>query len=114
MVIIKFPNGNCWSKANWVFRQLSEDVIGNLPDDSELKLVMEKALAFRMLALNSMENEVRSKSLCAIRTIVEKTLEGKIAGWKESRPDDIEGHRMYIESITELLGLIKEQMGGQK
>jgi hypothetical protein len=108
MVIIKFPNGTDWFKANWAFRQFAEDVAELFPTDGELKLELEKAEAFGALDFTSVENAVGSRIMKAMMRVANDTLQGTIPGWKRAKPADEAGQRMYIEAITELFALLKE------
>ena len=111
MVIITLRNGDDWYKANWVFRQLAEDVVETYPQDVELKFLMEQAEAVGGLSLDSMEEDRASKTLQAIRKVAEETIKGRIPGWKRKRPDDEAGQRMYLKSLAELLELIGKDVG---
>jgi len=53
MVIIRFPNGSDWYKANWAFRRLAEDIVAGHPDESDLKVEMERAEVLGLLLLGS-------------------------------------------------------------
>ncbi len=110
MVIVRFPNGTDWFKANWVFRQIVEDVTASFPNDRELKFVLEKAEACGELSFDSMREDVASRTLKAIDKVLEETTQGKVSGWKRTKPDDPDGQRMYLEAVSELLGLVKKQM----
>jgi hypothetical protein len=112
MVIICLPNGTEWFNSNWVFRQLHADVVERFPDDAELHLEMEKAGAFGLLSLDSIEPVLASRILRAMRTVAEETVRGQIAGWLRGKPDDQEGQRTYLESMTELLELMRRQPDG--
>jgi hypothetical protein len=116
MVIISFPNGADWSRANWIFRQLQKDVADSYPTDSEVVHELEKASAFGGLALESMEVVVRRRVMDAIKTIATATLQGKSYGPAAQNPNDEEGQRMYIESMRALLDVIERQadaVGGE-
>ena len=106
MVIIRFPNGNEWFRANWIFRQLAEDVVEMFPDDDELKYSMVESAALGALFLDGMEQSVASRIVRAIRTVAERTIEGSIQGWNRTRPMDKEGQRMYMEGMSELLDIL--------
>ena len=110
MVIISFRNGTDWYKANWVFRQLSEGVAELFPGDAEVNLAMERAQAFGALCLDKLEVELASRIVRAIGAAVEQTLEGKIQGWKTIVPGNMDLQRQYLESMTELLGLLRKQL----
>ena len=109
MVIIKFRDGSDWFKANWVFRQLAEDILAAFPNDRALMMVMEKAQALGGLFPDSMEADAATSTLEAIRKVAEETIQGKIEGWKRTKPEDMEGQQLYLESIKELLDLLKKQ-----
>jgi len=109
MVIISFPNGTDWFKANWVFRQITEDVVAMFPDDAELKLLMEQAGALGGLSLESMKADLASRISRALRKVAESTIQGRTLGWRGTKPEDLDGHRMYLEAISELLSLINQQ-----
>jgi len=111
MLIIRFPNGSDWYKANWAFRRLAEDVVAAHPDESGLKLEMERAEALGMLFLDQMEGALLSKVMEAMRSVAQETVEGKIPGWKRTHPNDEKGQSMYLESMIVLIGLIDKQTG---
>jgi hypothetical protein len=107
MVIIRFRNRSEWFKANWVFRQIATDVTLMAPHDTELKSIMDKAQAFGLLAFDSMEKNAAVRTLDAIRNVAEKTLEGQIPGWHGGRDGKDNGQRIYLDSLEELLNLMK-------
>ena len=43
-VIIVFPDGTDWFKANWVFRQLAQDVSDHYSSDAEVCKAVERRL----------------------------------------------------------------------
>ena len=102
MVILKFQNGADWFKANWVFRQLADDMNMRFPDNEELKHTLEKAQAFGFLGLDSQNPDAVTLPM-SIKTTVEETINGKIMGWKRTHPEDEEGQQMYMQAMTELL-----------
>jgi hypothetical protein len=112
MVIICLPDGTEWFNPNWVFRQLHADVVERFPGDAELQLEMEKAEAFGLLSLDSIEPVLASRILRAMRTVAEATVQGRIGGWLKGKPDDQEGQRMYLEAMSELLELMRRQPEG--
>jgi hypothetical protein len=112
MVIIVFRGGAEWFNPNWAFRQLRADIVENFPGDVELHHEMEKAEAFGLLPLDSMESALASRIPRAMRTVAEKTVDGRIPGWKRTRPDDVDGQRMYLEAVSELLATIQRQPEG--
>src|SRR5262245_59828944 len=113
MVIIVFRDGTDWSEANWVFRQLIDDIAETFPDDVELRRTMEQARGLGGLFLDSMEQALASRIMRAIRTVAERTVDGRIQGWRRARPDDQEGQRMYLESMSELSDIIRRQSGAE-
>lgn len=106
MVIIAFPNGEDWFKANWVFRQLAEDVSQRNRNDNDVCKELELAQAYGLLDLRTMDTDLRRKMMQAIKTVVDDTISGTIEGW---RPQDKPGHAMYCEALTELAKLIEQQ-----
>lgn len=112
MIIIKFQDGTDWFKANWVFRQLAEDIMEAFPNDSALRQIMENAQALGGLFLNSMEPHVAASTLKAIKRVAEETSQGKIEGWNRTKPEDKDGQQMYLQSIKELLCLLENRAGG--
>jgi hypothetical protein len=114
MVNIVFQDGADWFNPNWVFRQLSSDIIESLPGDAELHHAMEKAAAFGLLPLDSTEPVLASRIVRALRTVAERTVDGRIPGWRRTRPADEDGHRMYLEAVTELLDIIQRQPEGNR
>ncbi len=109
MVIINFRGGGDWYNPNWVFRQLCADIREVSPGDVELHHELEKAGAFGLLPLDSLELALASRILRALRTVAEKTVDGRIPGWRKARPDDIDGQRMYLEAVSELLAITRRQ-----
>jgi hypothetical protein len=107
MVIIRFHNRSEWFKANWVFRQIASDVTLMAPDDVELKSIMDKAQAFGLLAFDSMEKNAATRTLDALRKVAELTLAGKIRGWHGASQGNDNEQRKYLDSLTELLSLMK-------
>lgn len=108
MVIIELKNGRDWYKANWVFRQFAEDVMEAFPDDLQLTEALLGAQAVGLLRLNAGDEPLGSRIANALRKVAEDTVVGKVRGWRAERPDDLEGHRMYLSSIEELLTLLCE------
>lgn len=49
----------------------------------------------------------------AMTSVCDATLQGKIAGWKETKPDDQAGQGMYLEAIAELLVILKNEANEQ-
>jgi len=47
MVIIKFQDGTDWFKANWVFRQFTEDIVATFPNDTALTAASGKGAGIR-------------------------------------------------------------------
>lgn len=107
-IIIVLPNGSDWFKANWVFRQLSEDICNRYRNDDDIRKTLDTAQALGSLDLKTMALELRCRMLAAIGTVVEETLSGAIAGW---RPHDKNEHVLYCEAISELRELILEAEG---
>jgi hypothetical protein len=106
MVIVSFPDGADWYKANWAFRQLADDISARFPEDEEICNALEQAQAFGHLDLAGIDGELRGRLMQAMRNIIVETIDGRIEGWKAS--DDI-AHRMYRESLVELLAMIEQQ-----
>jgi hypothetical protein len=104
-VIIVFPNGTDWFRANWVFRQLAGDVSVHYRNDDSVCKALESAEALGSLDLKDMDEELCRKVMQAIRTVAEETISGTIEGW---RPHDEGGHAMYREALSELAKLIKQ------
>ena len=105
-VIIVFPNGTDWFKANWVFRQLSQDVSSRGRKDTALCHALELAQAFGSLDLKTMDEPLRKDVMQAIKAVAEETISGRIDGW---RPHDQEEHAMYCGALSELVKLIEQQ-----
>lgn len=111
MVIIKFPNGSDWWKANWIYRQIVEDALALFPNDRELEFRLRQGEGFGRLSLatetgkDSAQVETNTRILTALKKVAEETLAGRIKGWAKTHPDDIDGTRMYGEALSELLHL---------
>src|SRR5215469_6297537 len=98
-VLIKFPDGTDWFKANWVFRQLASDVADRFQDDVDVCTELKMAEANGMLDLRKMNDGMRKKLEGTLLTVVKGTIEGSIAGW---RPHDAKVHALYCEAVSEL------------
>jgi len=105
-VSIVFPNGTEWFKANWVFRQIVEDVSARYQNDEGIRTALELAQTLGSLDLKQMDGHLRHIVMQAISTIAEETASGTIKGW---RPDDQREHAMYCEALSELAQLIRQQ-----
>lgn len=105
-VLIKFPDGTDWFKANWVFRQLASDVSDRYQDDVEVCAALKVAEANSMLDLHKMNDGTRRKLLEALSTVAKRTIEGSIAGW---RPHDAREHAIYCEAVSELAKGLEHQ-----
>ena len=105
-VIIVFPNGTDWFRANWVFRQLAGDVSVRYRNDDSVCKALESAEALGSLDLKDMDEELCRKVMQAIKTVAEETMSGTIEGW---RPHDKGGHAMYREALSELAKLVMQQ-----
>ena len=109
MVIISFKDGADWAKANWVFRQLAEDVVSRCPTDAEIVKEMKQAQAIGALLLDQMDLQIRIRLIQAMKVIANDTLAGRIRGWPPVDKNDPDGHRIYVSAIGELLELLKTQ-----
>jgi hypothetical protein len=105
-VIIVFPNGRDWFKANWVFRQLAQDITTRHSNDAELCKVFEVAEALGGLDLKQMDDGQRKRVMEAMRHVALDTVSGAIGGW---RPNDPKEHAMYCDAVSELAKLIEDQ-----
>ncbi len=105
-VIIVFPNGTDWFKANWVFRQLVQDVSSHYRNDDDVCKALELARAFGSLDLKKMDEHLRYKVMQAIKAVAQETINGAIEGW---RPHDQKDRAMYCEARSELVKLIQQQ-----
>jgi hypothetical protein len=103
MVIIAFRTGATWHDSNWVYRQLLADVVEMYPGDAELKDDIEKGEAIGTLFLDSMEDARAAKVLDALQKVADETVHGKLPGWKNTRPDDVEGQQRYLQAMARLL-----------
>jgi hypothetical protein len=107
-VIIVFPNGANWFNANWVFSQLAEDVSKYGGSDSDVNNELEAALALGALFLDRMDGPLSSRIVESLRAVTQGTLDGRIDGWRKA---DKREHQIYLECLTELLSLLKQQQG---
>jgi hypothetical protein len=57
-----------------------------------------------------MEPEAATSTIQALLKVAGETMRGNIQGWKQARPEDKDGQRMYIESISELFDLLKNEL----
>lgn len=107
MVIINFPDGSDWYKANWILRQICEDAIVRFPDAIELRESLEMAQAYGLLSLDH-EEQMRRGTAEALRIVARETIAGKIEGWAGTHPEDLDGQEQYLGTIRELLGLLEQ------
>jgi hypothetical protein len=107
-VIIVFPNRADWFKANWVFRQLAEDVSKYGASNTDVNKELEAAMVLGALFLDRMDESLRSRIMESLRAVAQGTLDGKIDGWRKA---DNREHKMYLECLAELLDLLKQQPG---
>lgn len=91
-VLIVFPDGPDWFKANWVFRQLAEDVSNRYRSDPEVCKAVEVAEALGTLDLKEMKTDLRRRVMEALSVVATDTINGSIAGW---RPHDRKEHALY-------------------
>jgi hypothetical protein len=103
MVVICFPNGKDWFKANWAFRQLAADVMAAYPGDAELHERFLRAQAYNALFLDRMKPEEASRIMEILKAVAQDRLDGKIAGWLMEYREDPHRQPMYLESMSELL-----------
>jgi hypothetical protein len=102
-VIIDFPGGAHWQKANWVYRRFSEDVVACSQADAEIADAMQQGLYFNHLPLDTIPEPLRTRIAKVMRDVARRTLAGEIPGWKRTHPDDENGIRGYTESLIEFL-----------
>ncbi len=108
MVIVCFPDGGEWGKANWVFRRLVKYVLQNFPEDSDLKAVLERAVAFGTLNFGLLDNQTALRVRHAIKTGAENSLQFRTTDREERMYiDRDEEERLYRESVLELLDLLR-------
>ena len=107
MVIIKFPDGADWYKANWVFRQFANDILAVSSDDAELQFAFKEASAIGALFLDRMEVALQGRAIRVMKEVAQQTLSGKIAGWKAAQSSEKSPEQMYSSSIAELLEMLE-------
>ena len=98
-VIIVFPDGTDWFKANWVFRQLALDICKRYSSDAEVCEAMAVAEALGSLNLKKMTEGLRTRVMGALSTVARETIQGVVAGWRQH---DAKEHTLYREAISEL------------
>ena len=104
MIIVRFSDGSDWYKPNWLFHALAEDVVAALPEDVEVADALERAEAFGMLRMDSIDPGLSERLVRGIRMAAEAAVKGDIS-MKKKFPGDDEGRRMYLTAISELLEL---------
>jgi hypothetical protein len=105
-VIVVFPDGTDWFKANWVFRQLAQDVSDRYSIDTEVRKAVKVAEALGALDLKQMNDGLRGRLMKALTDVAMDTIKGTIAGW---RPQDPKEHTLYCEAISELAKCLQRQ-----
>jgi len=103
-VIIVFPDGTDWFRANWVFRQLAQDVSDRYSSDSEVCRALAVAKAVGALDLEKMNDGLRRRVMAALTTVAMGTTQGTVAGCK---PHDEKEHALYCEAVSELAKCLK-------
>ena len=73
-VIIVFPDGTDWFKANSAFRQLAQDVSNRYSSDAELCKAVEEAEALGALDLKKMNDGLRSGCAACCRVFGPRTV----------------------------------------
>ena len=69
-VVIIFPNGMDWFKANWVFRRLAGDICVRYRKDDGICKVLAQALG--SLNIKNMTDELRPRVMQAIKIVAEE------------------------------------------
>ena len=105
-VIIVFPDGTDWFKANWVFRQLAQDVADRYGSDIEVCKAIEVGEALGALNLKKMNAGLRRRVIEALTDVAIDTVKGTIAGW---RPHDAKEHALYCEAVSELAKCLRSK-----
>ena len=105
-VIILFPDGTDWFKANWVFRQLAQEVSDLYRSDAEMCKAVEAAEALGTLDLKKMNVGLRNRVMEALTAVAMGTIKGTVAGW---RPHEAKEHDLYCSAIAELAKCLKNQ-----
>jgi hypothetical protein len=111
MIIITFPSGFDWYKANWIFRQVVKDVAETFPQDFELKAALEQPEAIGGLSLKAMPHDKSLKIMHALKEVAEDTVRGRIRGWTQTKPEDDSGQVIYLRAIADLLDLARKELG---
>ena len=105
MVIITFPNGTDWYKANWAFRQLAKSAVARFPNNEELASRLEEAASIGLLRLSN-GDAVAS----ILKTVASEILSGEIPICE--RPNDPGYSRQIVEAMRELCDLLEGSRSG--
>lgn len=107
-VVISFSNEDVWLVARWAFRRLFSDIQDKFSVDPEIQYTFEKADAFGMLDVESLEKN-KCKILDMMKSTVIELIDDKNELYRKNL--DKEGYRMYREALPELLKYIKNYEG---
>jgi len=103
MILITFPDGTDWFKANWVFREFSVEIAAMFTNDEGVLSDIERIYCNGGINFAG-EDPVRSAHLAgALRRAAAQTVLKDSSEWRFSDP---ERHRAYIESVKELRDLL--------
>jgi hypothetical protein len=105
MMIIVFPDGSDWDRANWVFRRFAEDILETVPDDPELREELEKAQAFGTLFLDKMEPDLQRRVMEIMKDVAMLTMAEARKWMVDQRGDEVV--LQYVSSILELLNMLE-------
>ena len=90
-LIIVFPDGTDWFKANWVFRQLAQDVSDRYSSDAAVCKAVEVAEALGALDLKKMNDGLRGRVMEALTAVA-------MDRWTPSKAPSLGGDRTMRRS----------------
>ena len=100
MVIIRFPSGAEWFKANWAFRAIVEEITSRERHDEELRTILELGGAYGLLEINALESGVAQRTVQALRLASRALLEN-IPGASRQASDQTG----FLDALVELIEL---------
>ena len=114
MAVISFSDRPeaIWCVANWVFRQILDDIITQYADDSEMRTEFEHAKLISGLTVELLEPSLAVRIKTAIRVVANSILAGTLDSGISQQPyGDAATVKEYRESLKELLGALEMNDG---